>query len=89
MKAKAADFKNVICPICGKSFIPAAEHVYKRVIKNARRYICSYHCTLEYDKNKIDRRHARSAQSLRSVKADASEGKGACGTVCEMERDKG
>lgn len=89
MKTEKFDWKQIACPICGKKFIPAAEHVYRRTVKGKMRYLCSYHCMLEYDKNKIDRRHARSSKSLRSVKADAPEGKGACGAVREMERDKG
>lgn len=89
MKTEKIDWKESTCPICGKKFIPAPEHVYRRRVRTSLRYICSYHCMLEYDKNKIDRRYARSSKSLRSVKADAPEGKGTCGAVREMERDKG
>ena len=73
MKTEKIDWKESTCPICGKKFIPAPEHAYRRRVRTSLRYICSYHCVLEYDKNKIDRRYARSSKSLRSVKADAPE----------------
>jgi hypothetical protein len=39
------------CPICGKMFIPAPMHVYKRYYKNGRaKWLCSYHCLLEWDR---------------------------------------
>ena len=55
MKTEKIDWKESTCPICGKKFIPAPEHVYRRRVRTSLRYICSYHCVLEYDKNKIDR----------------------------------
>ena len=73
MKTEKIDWKESTCPICGKKFIPAPEHAYRRRVRTSLRYICSYHCVLEYDRNKIDRRYARSSKSLRSVKADAPE----------------
>ena len=59
MKAEKIDRKESTCPICGKKFIPAPEHVYRRRVRTSLRYICSYHCMLEYDKNKIDRSQKR------------------------------
>lgn len=61
MRTEKIDWKESTCPICGKKFIPAPEHVYRRRVRTSLRYICSYHCVLEYDKNKIDRRYARSS----------------------------
>ena len=55
MKTEKIDWKESTCPICGKKFIPAPEHAYRRRVRTSLRYICSYHCVLEYDKNKIDR----------------------------------
>ena len=55
MKTEKIDWKESTCPICGKKFIPAPEHVYRRRVRTSLRYLCSYHCVLEYDKNKIDR----------------------------------
>ena len=53
MKTEKIDWKESTCPICGKKFIPAPEHVYRRRVRTSLRYICSYHCVLEYDKNKL------------------------------------
>lgn len=33
------------CPICGKEFVPAAEHAYRLPNKGA--VVCSYHCHRE------------------------------------------
>ena len=55
MKTEKIDWKESTCPICGKKFIPAPEHAYRRRVRTSLRYICSYHCVLEYDRNKIDR----------------------------------
>lgn len=32
------------CPTCGKSFIRAPQHVYKRVTNSKSYYFCSYTC---------------------------------------------
>ena len=50
MRTEKFDWKQIACPICGKKFIPAPEHVYRRTVKGKMRYLCSYHCMLEYDK---------------------------------------
>ena len=36
------------CPICGKTFIPAPMHVYKRnnCAGGRMKWFCSYHCML-------------------------------------------
>lgn len=40
------------CAICGKTFIPAPMHVYKRKHGSGgkTRWLCSYHCMLAWDK---------------------------------------
>ena len=38
------------CPICGKVFIPAPLHAYKRAHGGRMKWLCSYHCLLEWDK---------------------------------------
>lgn len=77
MRTVKCDWREVNCPICGKRFIPAPEHVFRRTVNGKLRYICSYHCTMIYDKNKIDRRYARSAKPLQPAENNSSEGKGA------------
>lgn len=32
------------CPVCGKSFIRAPEHIYKAVIDGGVKYLCSWSC---------------------------------------------
>lgn len=36
------------CPICGKEYVPAPEHVYHVPARKAR--VCSYKCMLEAEK---------------------------------------
>ena len=38
------------CPVCGKVYVPAPEHVYHMPARKTR--VCSYHCMLE-----AERRH--------------------------------
>lgn len=38
------------CPVCGKVFIPAPLHVYKRHYSNLIKWFCSYHCLSAWDK---------------------------------------
>jgi hypothetical protein len=40
--------KEVICPVCGKRFIPAPMHVFKT--PTGSRYICTYSCVLERER---------------------------------------
>jgi len=45
-------FTEKKCPICGKTFIPAPMHVYKRTTGSGgkTKWFCSYHCLLAWDK---------------------------------------
>lgn len=38
------------CAVCGKVFIPAPLHVYKRRHTNTMRWFCSYHCLVAWYK---------------------------------------
>jgi YHS domain-containing protein len=40
------------CAVCGKTFIPAPMHVYKRKHGSGghTKWFCSYHCMLAWDK---------------------------------------
>lgn len=38
------------CAVCGKVFIPAPLHVYKRHYSNLIKWFCSYHCLFAWDK---------------------------------------
>lgn len=38
------------CAVCGKVFIPAPLHVYKRHYSNLIKWFCSYHCLVAWDK---------------------------------------
>ena len=51
-----------ICPICGKAFIPAPLHVYKRNYGRPGRtkYFCKYSCMIAWD-----RAHPRKRQVIK------------------------
>lgn len=55
------------CPVCGKIFIPAPLHVYKRNYGRVGRtkYLCSYHCMLAYDKEHPPKRGYTKNGSMR------------------------
>lgn len=70
---------DAICPICGKTFVPAPYHKYKVLIGSRWRLVCSYPCESkglrekeEAHRRKIEERAARK----RAIKAaGAAEGK--------------
>lgn len=38
------------CPICGKEFIPAPQHIYKMKTNGGyTKLLCSYHCMRAYE----------------------------------------
>lgn len=41
------------CAICGKMFIPAPQHVYKRTYGTGggTKWFCSYHCLVAWDRD--------------------------------------
>ena len=42
--AQGVGFVPVKCPICGKMYIPAPEHVYRNY--NGKKMVCSYKCSV-------------------------------------------
>lgn len=40
------------CPICGKRFIPAPEHIYKIPNGGSYKYVCSWGCQRKYERKK-------------------------------------
>ena len=50
------DFLNeLICPVCGKSFIPAPMHVYRD--KRCRKRVCSWSCVCKSERLKGERKY--------------------------------
>ena len=45
------DILTRVCPVCGKTYIPAPFHIYKV----AGRKVCSYSCSLQNVKNKQEK----------------------------------
>lgn len=39
------------CPICGKPFSPTVQHVYKAGKSANRKFVCSYTCMRNWEKN--------------------------------------
>ncbi len=35
---------EVKCPVCGKEFIPAPQHVYKLIKGSKKQFVCTYKC---------------------------------------------
>ena len=58
--AQDVGFVPVKCPICGKMYIPAPEHVYRNY--NGKKMVCSYACSCQSRKEHPDY-HKRSYHS--------------------------
>ena len=58
--AQGVGFVPVKCPICGKMYIPAPEHVYRNY--NGQKMVCSYACSCQSRKEHPDY-HKRSYHS--------------------------
>ena len=43
--------REATCPICNKTFLPAAYHAYKDYKK--QRLVCSWHCALESERQAL------------------------------------
>ena len=52
MYAQGVGFVPVKCPICGKMYIPAPEHVYRNY--NGKKIVCSYACSCQSRKEHSD-----------------------------------
>lgn len=48
-------FKELNCPICGKTFFPAAFHVYTQ----SEKVFCGWNCLREYRRRKEELRTSR------------------------------
>ena len=46
--------QQIVCPICGKMFKPAPEHIYS-VGKNKKKLACSYTCVRKWEKGEVAR----------------------------------
>ena len=58
--AQGVEFVPVKCPICGKMYIPAPEHVYRNY--NGKKMVCSYACSCQSRKEQPEY-HKRSYHS--------------------------
>jgi hypothetical protein len=56
----------VKCPVCGKSFIPAPEHIYKAWIKGKAKPLCGWNCL---------RKLERAIEAKKEAKKRAKEAK--------------
>lgn len=50
------------CPVCGKIFIAAPEHVY-RDQRNKKRKVCSWHCVCESERLRDAAKEAKALQA--------------------------
>lgn len=46
-------FCEATCPVCGKTFVPAAQHVYMDKRSRGKK-VCSWHCVCESQRLKED-----------------------------------
>lgn len=58
-KEKSCFFESRACPICKKPFIPAPLHAYKVNTKNGVKLVCSWHCVMEDERRKEQRKRDR------------------------------
>lgn len=65
--------KTEICPICGKHFIPAVEHMWKiggwsHIEDGRTEKVCSYTCMRKWEKEKIngDRQRRRARRNAKN-----------------------
>lgn len=53
-KANKNDYEHLVCkecPICGKKFIPAPQHVYRD--RRSTKMVCSWSCVCESERLKM------------------------------------
>lgn len=46
--------EEIRCPVCGKMFKPAPEHIYC-IEHNKKKLVCSYTCTRKWEKGEIEK----------------------------------
>lgn len=43
-------FKELVCEVCGKIFIPAVSHIYHEERNGKINHICGYNCNCEFNR---------------------------------------
>ena len=43
-------FKELVCEVCGKTFIPAVEHIFNEVRNGKVHHICGYNCNCAFNR---------------------------------------
>lgn len=43
-------FKELVCEVCGKIFIPAPKHIYNETRNEKVHHICGYNCNCEFNR---------------------------------------
>ena len=43
-------FRDVTCSVCGKSFVPAVEHIFKETRNCKLHWFCGYNCKCKFDR---------------------------------------
>lgn len=59
-----------VCPICGKTFIPGSEHVYRDKSDPYKHLVCSYPCMRESERRQEERRAKMVRRRKRKQKED-------------------
>ena len=55
---------EVICPVCGKAFVPAIEHAYY-IKENRKELVCTYTCMRKWDKGEVKEFKTKKTKSRR------------------------
>ena len=50
------NYRVMVCPVCGKSFVPAPQHVYKIHVGDNDRKVCSWTCVRTHERKNKPRR---------------------------------
>lgn len=45
-------FIELTCYVCGKTFIPAIEHIFHETRNGKKYYICGYNCNCEFNRKR-------------------------------------
>lgn len=48
--ARTTPILELVCPVCGKTFIPAALHVYKARIHGIEKKVCTWGCQMKHER---------------------------------------
>lgn len=67
MKSEINRDREIICPVCGKTFIPAPYHVYRVKNRSGNRVLaCSWGCVIRREREE-EEKHKRHISSLMTV----------------------